>query len=147
MAHAVTDPKAAKLFVEGGKAIFTVVSKKTGTRFTYRVKKSDDGMVSFCSVRTGSNYTYVGYSKTHFPGDGLKWSAKSKFTPASQEFMGLAFTLSMLSQGYIHPQMEFWHEGKCGCCGRPLTDPVSIERGIGPDCWSRYQDRLEKLAA
>lgn len=23
----------------------------------------------------------------------------------------------------------------CANCGRPLTDPVSIDRGIGPDCW------------
>ena len=29
--------------------------------------------------------------------------------------------------------------GQCSCCGRPLTDPVSIELGIGPIClhnWS-----------
>jgi hypothetical protein len=25
----------------------------------------------------------------------------------------------------------------CANCGRPLADPVSIERGIGPDCWPR----------
>jgi Family of unknown function (DUF6011) len=25
----------------------------------------------------------------------------------------------------------------CANCGRPLADPASIERGIGPDCWSR----------
>jgi hypothetical protein len=25
----------------------------------------------------------------------------------------------------------------CGCCGRKLTDPVSIERGIGPECFGR----------
>lgn len=25
--------------------------------------------------------------------------------------------------------------GKCGCCGRWLTDPESKMRGIGPDCW------------
>jgi hypothetical protein len=24
--------------------------------------------------------------------------------------------------------------GRCGCCSRPLTNPVSIARGIGPDC-------------
>lgn len=24
--------------------------------------------------------------------------------------------------------------GKCGICGRPLTDPESVGRGIGPDC-------------
>lgn len=27
--------------------------------------------------------------------------------------------------------------GRCGKCGRTLTDPESIERGIGPECWSR----------
>ena len=25
----------------------------------------------------------------------------------------------------------------CGRCGRPLGDPVSVERGIGPDCWEQ----------
>jgi hypothetical protein len=24
--------------------------------------------------------------------------------------------------------------GRCRRCGRLLTDPVSIERGVGPDC-------------
>ncbi len=24
--------------------------------------------------------------------------------------------------------------GRCGCCGRLLTDPVSVARGIGPEC-------------
>jgi len=24
--------------------------------------------------------------------------------------------------------------GKCGCCGRTLTDPESVRLGIGPDC-------------
>ncbi len=27
--------------------------------------------------------------------------------------------------------------GRCGKCGRTLTDHESIERGIGPECWSR----------
>ena len=26
------------------------------------------------------------------------------------------------------------HVGKCGACGRPLTDPTSIASGIGPEC-------------
>ena len=28
--------------------------------------------------------------------------------------------------------------GRCGCCGRTLTDPKSIERGIGPICAEGY---------
>ncbi|MCH9729159.1 MAG: hypothetical protein K0U84_05675 [Actinomycetia bacterium] len=31
------------------------------------------------------------------------------------------------------------HSGNCGFCGRKLTDPASVERGIGPEC-------LKKLA-
>jgi hypothetical protein len=27
--------------------------------------------------------------------------------------------------------------GNCCICGRELTDPVSVERGIGPDCYSK----------
>jgi uncharacterized protein DUF6011 len=25
----------------------------------------------------------------------------------------------------------------CGRCGRELTDPISLDRGIGPDCWGQ----------
>ncbi len=33
--------------------------------------------------------------------------------------------------------LEVREEDLCGCCGRALTDPVSIDRGIGPDCYGR----------
>jgi len=39
-----------------------------------------------------------------------------------------------------HPHADKLHAALialmfCANCGRPLTDPVSIDRGIGPDCW------------
>jgi hypothetical protein len=30
----------------------------------------------------------------------------------------------------------------CAICGRRLTDPVSVERGIGSECWPRLMDYL-----
>lgn len=27
--------------------------------------------------------------------------------------------------------------GWCACCGRPLSNQESVDRGIGPDCWKR----------
>ena len=41
-----------------------------------------------------------------------------------------------------HPHAEALHAALvalmyCANCGRPLNDPVSIERGVGPDCWPR----------
>lgn len=32
------------------------------------------------------------------------------------------------------------HPGSCMICGRELTDPVSIDRGIGPDCFGSATD-------
>lgn len=34
-------------------------------------------------------------------------------------------------------QYDFQEESYCGKCGRQLTDPVSIERGIGPECYGK----------
>jgi len=32
----------------------------------------------------------------------------------------------------------------CGKCSRPLTDPKSVERGFGPDCWAAIQAEVAK---
>lgn len=32
---------------------------------------------------------------------------------------------------------ELLHEGRCLCCNRKLTDPISIQTGIGPVCAGR----------
>ena len=41
-----------------------------------------------------------------------------------------------------HPHADKLHNALialmfCANCGRPLVDPVSIDRGVGPDCWPR----------
>lgn len=41
-----------------------------------------------------------------------------------------------------HPHAQELHAALvalmyCANCGRPLVDPQSIDRGIGPDCWER----------
>ena len=37
--------------------------------------------------------------------------------------------------------------GRCRKCGRKLTDPISRERGFGPECWGEITSRAEALAA
>jgi hypothetical protein len=36
-----------------------------------------------------------------------------------------------------HFETQLVREHRCKLCGRPLTDPVSLERGVGPDCAAR----------
>ena len=34
-------------------------------------------------------------------------------------------------------------KGKCVRCGRALSDPVSVERGLGPVCYSKLTKEVE----
>lgn len=45
---------------------------------------------------------------------------------------GLTLLSQNLSQAFSP------RRGGCGMCGRHMTDPLSQERGIGPECWEPY---------
>lgn len=51
--------------------------------------------------------------------------------------VALATTEALAIQNRYDALAEFWHSGRCSKCGRELTDPVSIENGLGPVCGSR----------
>lgn len=131
--HVIANSTDQAIFIFGGKAVFTLRSKRTGVRFTYSVKASKDGKVFFASVLTGSNnetdYTYMGIIPADNP-QGLRPTAKSRITPAAPSFRALAWALGHLGSA----DMELFHEGRCCRCARRLTDPESITLGIGPEC-------------
>jgi len=135
--HQITDAAAAHAFMFGGKARFTLRSQATGTRYTYRIAKAKDSdSMFFANLLTGSDntsdYTYIGYSR------GTGFASGAKGQPSHPAFKALAWAEAQLRvAGAMPAQLEFWHEGRCACCGRPLTDPVSIERGVGPECFKK----------
>lgn len=132
--HMITDATAALAFAFGGKARFTLVSKVTGTRYTFRIAKAKDGEMFFASLLVGqsneTDYEYLGFLKN----DLGELVAGRKGNPNHAAFKALAWALRRLVQDDMPEQLEFWHEGRCARCARPLTDPASIERGLGPEC-------------
>ena len=131
------DASGAKAFLLAGKAFFTVVSAATGARFTYRVSvgNSDDSP-HFVSTLTGpdntSHYQFLG---TVFHKDRYFHGRKSKIAKDAPCARAFEFLWRMLRAEAEFPEsFEFWHEGRCGKCGRPLTVPGSIELGLGPVC-------------
>jgi hypothetical protein len=129
-----------KTFVFAGNAVFTLVSKKTGQRFTFRVRKSDteakNGPERFwVDLLTGPNnasdFTYIAWLRS-----GIVHQKRSnEKNPFS--YKAIAWFLTQI--WYDVPcldKVEFHHEGRCGKCGRPLTDPESIQVGLGPICRS-----------
>lgn len=137
----ITDPEKIKRFTTAGNARLTLVSERTGQRFTYQVKekKDEEGKPTgffFVSVLTGpdntSSYTYLGcLSNGRFINDRhLRIGAEA---PSRR---GFAWFWRNLNGGDLS-KVEVWHEGRCGRCGRVLTVPESIQTGLGPVCAGR----------
>jgi hypothetical protein len=130
----ITDPIRARQFIRAGRAIFTLVSKTTGARFTYNVNASEDGNVHFVAVLRGSDnsgdYDYLGTIRR----DLFAHGKKSRIAADAKSAAAFKWVWQALSQGHMPRTIEFWHEGACGRCGRRLTVPASIESGFGPEC-------------
>ena len=122
-----------KAFVFGGNATFTLQSGITGKHYTYKVKKAKDrNGLYFASLMTGrdnvSDYTYMGILTT----DGLILTNASKCTKKSIPVVALDFFMRHIEK--VPKNLGVFHEGRCCCCGRKLTTPSSILKGIGPEC-------------
>lgn len=145
----MSSPEVISQYMLAGNAYFTLRSAKTQTRFTYRVAKSkpdpknpQKSAVWFVSVLTGTDnqgdYSYMGI----IDGGKFRFTAKSKVTgqaPSGKAFQWFHEVLAkaLATFGTLPAGLEFWHEGRCGRCGRALTVPESVERGIGPECASK----------
>ncbi len=140
MSHAseFVTAEVAVQFALAGRARLTMVSKKTGTRFTYRITQRDATSPHFVSVLSGqdneSSYTFLG---TVFADKSYRHGRKSPVSPEAPSTKAFAWAWSYLAKGQMPPSCEVWHEGRCGKCGRSLTVPSSIASGIGPVCESR----------
>jgi hypothetical protein len=143
--HRLTKIDDIKKFMLAGKAIFTLESKRTGKWFTYQIKKKIfknvingvdvEHTLYFVSVLTGpeneSSYTYLGTISPEF---FLKTTKKSKISSTATSFHALNFFTTYLRYQQLHKEVNFYHEGRCGKCGKPLTTPTSVELGLGPIC-------------
>lgn len=123
-----------KTFIKAGKAIFTIKSIKTGKHLTFKVKKHQEKDIWFVSVLSGpdneSNYSYMG---TIF-GNDFRLTRNSKIGKDTVSFKAFNWMWNILKKNETPKDMEFYHEGFCGRCGRKLTVPESIESGFGPEC-------------
>ncbi len=137
--------EAALGFILAGNAYFTLRSRRTGTRFTYRVarpKRARENNEDFwyVSLLNGpdneSNYTYMANLKRN--GTLRMWTNdKCRVGQDAPSYIAFKYMLEKLMQGVTLENMEIWHEGRCGRCGRRLTVPESVAAGIGPECAGR----------
>ena len=129
-------------YITAGNAILTAMSEKTGNRFTYKIKRHPDKSKKmwFVRVRKGPDYVLLGVIFSNFRGN------IDVFVPAKDASIGVdspqfkAFDYLFETAKFKRPKskkLHVIHSGKCGKCGRTLTDPKSIAHGLGPVCGNR----------
>jgi hypothetical protein len=143
----LTSPADAKRLLFAGDCRFTLVSRKTGTRYTYRIAaakpnpKYPHSRGWFASYLTGpdngADYSYVGMLSAR-EGDvpTLRVTRASKVAADAAPVVAANWLLDTVRAADERrwAQMEVWHEDTCARCGRALTDPASIARRLGPKC-------------
>jgi hypothetical protein len=149
----ITNAATIPTLVLAGKSTFTLVSKKTGTRFTFEVSQCDDKdnggkkELWFVSTMTGpdnnSNFAYTGIITRATSGMySFRRTAKSRISDMAPSYKAINWFLTNVlapiaartNTTNALAQVEFWHEGQCCRCGRKLTVPESIASGLGPEC-------------
>jgi hypothetical protein len=133
-AHRFGSAEQVQKFIRGGRAVVTIQSERTGAHYTYRISRKEDDQPFFVGLLSGGQeFVYVGLLGE----DAVRPTKKSRFTCDSQPVQALSYVMKHLNAGKMPPQTIVRHEGKCGVCNRPLTEPTSLDRGIGPDCWAK----------
>ena len=96
----------------------------------------------FLSVLTGpsneDDYQYIGSIRTSGVHSIVHGGRAGN--PEHPAFKAMAWMLRQIENSnplQMPVSVEFWHEGRCAKCARPLTDPASIARGLGPECASK----------
>lgn len=133
----MTDPVDVSRYLLAGHATLTLKSLKSGEHLTYKVtlapEKTDFYFVGLL-IGSDQEYAYMGVLTNPAHGAPVfRLTGKSKYNEQSRPVLAFRFFLNHL----VHPSMEVRHEGSCGRCGRQLTHPESIDRGIGPECWGK----------
>jgi hypothetical protein len=126
-------------FALAGSAIFTLTSARTGVSFTYRMRananpRSSEAPTHFVDLLTGpdngASYKWVGmvYARARLVLPSTSWISRE-----APSMRALFWTWDHRA----NPEaagVTVRHAGRCCRCGRTLTTPESIDRGIGPEC-------------
>lgn len=126
-------------FVLGGKAEFSIENLDSGRGFKYKVIKMKDNKKDYVDkFFVYVDGDYAGLLSVYSAGK-LYWSQGKKGTQSENSPPIKGLYLALDSNGVMKRPMVLYHHGKCSVCGRKLTDPKSIEYGMGPECRKKYE--------
>jgi hypothetical protein len=137
----ISDPNQMLEFILSGEAVFTLVSKRTGGRYTYRVirkyRAPGKPLSWYVRLLTGGDNTknYVRMGKIRVDKGGYPVYEKKGGLNSPQD-KGFAWLIHNVVQCRtdVLDQAQLLVAIRCRRCRRLLTTPKSILAGIGPKC-------------
>lgn len=133
-------------FILAGKAVFNLRSKKTDISLRYKVavpKKYPNSTKRYVYYRMDNEWAYIGIIYTLGPTKPFYNTRKAKLNHNHMAVKAFNWLWYKLIRNENHDRIDVIHSGRCGRCGRPLVDPLSIERGLGPVCRKKVKRRLK----
>ena len=139
----MTDANEIEAFVLSGNAHFVIKSLKTGVKLQYKlilkekvwwVKVKLHGPVFDDDGNYTSSYQYIGFIKKGYP--TYKFIKAKNVSQTDKNVLAFIWFLQFVGKP-LPSTIEFYHIGRCGKCGRKLTDIKSIAIGLGPTCAKR----------
>lgn len=136
-------------FMYGGNAEFIIENIVSKNRFFYKITKSEgNDDLFFVKVKKPSeditdnhnreSIIYAGYIVRNRNGYIFKQGKKGKVANLDITIKALMYTTDCLFNKKINKCIVIKHVGKCGVCGKRLTDDESIKRGFGIYCYKKY---------
>ena len=129
-----------KNYILGGKGIITL-SSPTGKHHTYSFNKPrnegfpEGTIFVYCNTQDRI-WLYVGMIDKDFK---FRLTRASTWGNNCEIVKGIRYLMKILSRELSETPMKIYHCGSCAVCGRRLTDPKSIIRGIGPKCRNKLK--------
>lgn len=143
-----------RAYILAGDARFTLVSNKSNDRKTFRVRgtRAPGSPAWYVDLLVGSDngrdYKYLGflYYREHkqpqLQGLQFRHNKDVWAVEAFEAFSWLVRQLNHSAEELVGDTLntqfnrlaEVYHLGTCGKCGRDLTTPESVARGLGPVC-------------
>ena len=134
------EAEAAVAYTLAGKATVTLQSLQSGKHFTFKITKDKRPAKSlwWVSLRhDGDQYHTVGALVEDSTNPHVWFNPKTERRGSVSILAFQFYWTHAVVKGQLGKSLRVMHEGTCGCCGRPLTNPESLDRGIGPYCAER----------
>lgn len=133
------NPQRLLPYLTAGKCTFTLYSRKLDKRYTYHVvqdaKVKNRYIVSLFFGNDNADYAHSYRFLGLFYSDTMRLKNNSIGTAKQDASRMLDYFLDVVSERREWPDTcEFYPSTHCARCGRKLTTPESVTRGIGPDC-------------